>query len=195
VPAVIPHAWQSAEPVLCIPGHGSFDVTLAAITAQLLQRQGLGARAEVADALSIGRIFSLETEGLGLASLCYLGSATPAQIRYVLRRLRRKLPDAPIVVTLLEAQDAAADEDLNALPDNTVVRNSLSATIEEIIGARVGLRKRGESSPRGGCHPEHRSSSASRRSKPTAMNIMLAKHSSHAHIHLYHRHRWWPVDG
>ena len=134
-PVAVPHAWLGAEPVLCIPGHGPFDETLAAITAQLLQRQGLGARAEAADALSVARIFALDTEGAGLASLCYLGSATPAQIRYVVRRLRRKLPDAPIVVMLLEAQDAAADEDLNALPDNTVVRTSLSTTIEEIIAS------------------------------------------------------------
>ena len=147
MPAVIPHAWQSAEPVLCIPGHGSFDVTLAAITAQLLQRQGLGARAEVADALSIGRIFSLETEGLGLASLCYLGSATPAQIRYVVRRLRRKLPDAPIVVTLLEAQDAAADEDLNALPDNTVAQEFALSHDRGDHRERASVYARGVSCP------------------------------------------------
>ena len=54
--------------------------------------KGIGARAEQAGALSMSRIFSWETEGVALICLCYLEEVSPAQIRYALRRIRRRRP-------------------------------------------------------------------------------------------------------
>ena len=41
----------------------------------------------------MSRIFSLETEGVTLACICYLGGGKPAHIRYAVKRLRQKLPE------------------------------------------------------------------------------------------------------
>ena len=49
-------------------------------------RQRSGARAEKIDALSISRILNWETKGVELICLCYVEYATPAQIRYAIRR-------------------------------------------------------------------------------------------------------------
>jgi hypothetical protein len=85
--------WQTAKPVLCIPGLGPLDEAMALILAQLIERQGIGVRSESADALSMSRIFSLDTN-VALVCLCYVANPTSAQIRYAIRRLRRKAPEA-----------------------------------------------------------------------------------------------------
>jgi hypothetical protein len=90
--------WQTAKPVLCIPGLGPLDEAMALILAQLIERQGIGVRSESADALSMSRIFSLDTKDVALVCLCYVANPTSAQIRYAIRRLRRKAPEAFILV-------------------------------------------------------------------------------------------------
>jgi hypothetical protein len=57
------------------------------MVAHLIERQGIGARAEQAEALSMSRIFNWETQDIGLICLCYVEYATPAQIRYAIRRV------------------------------------------------------------------------------------------------------------
>ena len=88
------------KPVLCIPGIGPLDEAFTLIVAQSIERREIGVRAERWDALSVSRVFSLDTDGVELMCLCYLASVTSAQIRYSVRRLRRKVPDAFILVTL-----------------------------------------------------------------------------------------------
>ena len=99
----LPEQWRTKQPVLCIPGLGLLDEAVALMVAQLIERDGIGARVEQADALSVSRIFTLDTKDVALVCLCYVESATSAQVRYALRRLRRKAPDAFILVTMLGA--------------------------------------------------------------------------------------------
>jgi hypothetical protein len=75
--------------------------------AQLCNVHGLHARVEGPDALATANIFRLETEGVVLVCLSYLNTTNPAQIRYAVRRLRRKLPRARIMVGLWTGSDAA----------------------------------------------------------------------------------------
>ena len=49
----------------------------------------------------MSRILSWEIEGVELICLCYLEAATPAQIRYAIRRIRRRIPDVSIIVASL----------------------------------------------------------------------------------------------
>jgi predicted PurR-regulated permease PerM len=123
--------WQGDSPVLCVPGHGPLDDTLALIVAQLVRRHGLGSRAEAANALSMTRIFSLETEGVALICVCYL-AARPAEIRYAIKRLRRRFPEAIVMVCLPGQGEGEADQPLAVSEDIAVVR-SLSSTVQEIL--------------------------------------------------------------
>ena len=70
--------WRTEKPVLCIPGLGLLDEAAAMMIAQLLERQGIGARVEQADALSMSRISGWDTKGTAVVCFCYVGNASPA---------------------------------------------------------------------------------------------------------------------
>jgi hypothetical protein len=120
--------------VLCVPGASHLDEAFTLIVAQSIERQGIGVRSEHWDALSMARIFSLDTEGVELICLCYLSAVTPAQIRYAVRRLRRKVPQAFIIVTLARATDER-DFDTAIRDSNRVVlvRGSLADTPAKVL--------------------------------------------------------------
>ena len=58
----------------------------------------MGSRVEGPEALSTANIFRLDTSGVALVCLSYIGITSPAHLRYAVRRLRRKLPHASIMV-------------------------------------------------------------------------------------------------
>lgn len=128
----LPDEWRTGTPVLCIPGLGELDEALALVVAQLVERHGIGAKAEEADALTMSRIFSLDTGGAKLICLCYIENVTGAQLRYAVRRLRRKAPDAKVLIILMG--DTAAEIE-NELSDASYVRDSLEETVEAVIAA------------------------------------------------------------
>jgi hypothetical protein len=110
------------------------DEALALVVSQLVARRGIGTHAEEAEALSMSRIFTLDTGDAKLICLCYIESVTPAQIRYSVRRLRRKAPDAHILVSLMgetqEMDDAAANV--------SYARGSLEETVDAILTVAAG---------------------------------------------------------
>jgi hypothetical protein len=68
--------------VLCIPGLGPLDETVAMPLAQLLRREGVSAVSKETETLSISKLFGLELSDVALICLCYLEHATPAQLHY-----------------------------------------------------------------------------------------------------------------
>ena len=67
--------------------------------AEVLKKRGLGAKALRPDAISAGHIASLAKTEAKLVCLSYLGlGAGPALIRYVVRRLRRILPQGTAII-------------------------------------------------------------------------------------------------
>ena len=96
----LPAEWRE-ERVLCIPGIGQLDEAVALVVAQVLRKRGFGVRAEQAESLSVSRIFTLDTKGVSAICVSYIESATAAQIGYAVRRLRRKVPEAFILIALL----------------------------------------------------------------------------------------------
>ena len=138
----LPETWRTGTPVLCVPGVGLLDEAVALMMAQLLQRMGIESRAEPADALSMSRIFNLKTKNVALICLCYVEKATPAQIRYAIRRLRRNAPDAHILVSLVG--NTRKGEDQVGLLDggNTgLVAGTLRETVEGIRAVAIASEK------------------------------------------------------
>jgi predicted PurR-regulated permease PerM len=136
----LPAQWQTAKPVLCIPGLGPLDEAMALIMAQLIERQGIGVRSESADALSISRIFALDTKDVALVCLCYVAYPTSAQVRYAIRRLRRKAPEAFILVSVIGGADnVSGSEEFRACQADDV-RQSLSETIDQIKNLARGVK-------------------------------------------------------
>lgn len=89
-------SWQ-ATPVLCVAGRGSLDEASAAMLAQLVQKQGIGARVVPSTAVSPRNLFALDATGVQMVYLCYLEPGAFTNPHYLIRRLRRKLPKATIV--------------------------------------------------------------------------------------------------
>ena len=130
-PKSLPEGPRAEMPVLCIPGLSLLDEATAMVVAQLVERHGIGARAEQADALSMSRMFSWDIEGVALVCLCYVENPTSAQVRYAVRRIRRRLPNVNIVVALFGDPE---EVDGQELPSNTeFVERSLRATVDKIV--------------------------------------------------------------
>jgi predicted PurR-regulated permease PerM len=94
----LPPEWQGEHPVLCVAGRSLIDEAAAIMLAQLSTAHGLSARVEGAVALSTSNVFRLETTGVAVVCLVYLDASGPAHMRYSVRRLRRKLPKATIIL-------------------------------------------------------------------------------------------------
>jgi hypothetical protein len=132
----LPERWTAPDAVLCIPGVGELDEALAIIVAELVSRRGLGVRAEKAGALSMSRIFGLDMKDTQLICVCYLEDVTAAQVRYALRRLRRKAPSAEIVISVMgETENFEEAEVLSHVSQVHFVRASLEETVDAIIAS------------------------------------------------------------
>jgi hypothetical protein len=146
----LPPDWLGEHPVLCMAGRNLIDEAAAIMLAQLSTAHGLAARVEGAESLSSTNVFRLETTGVAIVCLVYLDTSGPAHMRYSVRRLRRKLPKAIIILgcwvndidpTSLEVlrDNAKADLVAASLGDTVklciettgVARHSLAASKQE----------------------------------------------------------------
>jgi len=118
--------------VLCIPGRGLLDEALAMPLAQLLRREGLSAKAKEAETLSMSKLFALEIKGVALICLCFLEHATPAQLHYATRRLRRKAPGVFILATVFDETRQTPHCDPLQLQDAEFLQGPLSAGVRRI---------------------------------------------------------------
>lgn len=137
----VPKEWREAQRVLCIPGLGQLDEAVALIVTQLVAKQGIRARAEGSGALSISRIFSLETDDVAVVCICYIENATPAQIRYATRRLRRKVPNALVITALVGKTDAVGNTEELFGEGSEPLQRSLEGTVNRIREIATNSRR------------------------------------------------------
>ena len=119
-------------PILCVAGRGPLDEAVAAILAQLLRKHGLAARVEGAEAVASPNVFRLETEGIALVCVSYLDNASTASMRYTIRRMRRKLPNA---IMLLGCWTDAEPAHLQQIVKADGVVNTLEAALAYVTSA------------------------------------------------------------
>jgi predicted PurR-regulated permease PerM len=132
----LPSDWLGEHPVLCLAGRSLIDEAAAIMLAQLSTAHGLAARVEGAESLSSTNVFRLETTGVVTVCLIYLDSSGPAHMRYSVRRLRRKLPKA-IIILCCWVKDVDPNA-LEVLRDNAkadLVAGSLGETVKLCIEA------------------------------------------------------------
>jgi predicted PurR-regulated permease PerM len=108
--------------VVCLPGRGPFDDAAAMMLAQVLRKRGIGAVVAPPELLR-GDVTGFDLGQVRQAWLCALeGGSSSAAARYLLRRLRRRMPGAQICAmiacagpearlpTALRAEEAVAVE-------------------------------------------------------------------------------------
>lgn len=139
----LPIEWQGGHPVLCVAGRSLLDEAAAIMLAQLSTAHGLAARVEAAEALSTANIFRLETAGLAIVCLVYLDASSPAHMRYNVRRLRRKLPRATIILGCwMRDIEPAALERLRDGAKADLAASSVGEALKLCIEAATGLEGR-----------------------------------------------------
>ena len=132
----LPSEWQGEHPVLCVAGRSLIDEAAAIMLGQLSTAHGLSARVEGAEALSTANIFRLETAGVAVVCLVYMDASGPAHMRYSVRRLRRKLPKATIILGCwMKDMDPAALESLREGAKADLAAASLGGALKLCIEA------------------------------------------------------------
>jgi predicted PurR-regulated permease PerM len=133
----LPPAWRAKAPVLCIAGRGPLDEAAASMLSQLLHKSGLKARVLQHEAASRMHLGSLDGEGVAMVCLCYLEiGGLPSHLRYLLRRLRQRLPAARLLVGLWPAEQAILTDDrLRAAVGAEVYTSSLREAVEACLEA------------------------------------------------------------
>ncbi len=138
-----PPAWQHEAPVLCLSGRGPLDETAAEMLAQLLGKHGLGANVAASMRASGAEIQGLDPTGIAMVCLCYLElSGNPVRLRYLLRRLRERLPGVLLMVGLWPVDyDSAADREMRQHVGADFYVSSLAeavATCLDVSGEQEG---------------------------------------------------------
>jgi hypothetical protein len=136
---------QKAAPpeptVLCVGGGGPLDEAAAAMLAQVLLKRGIGARVVPNHEVSSGNIFRLDVEGVESIVVSYLDSGGFANARYLVRRLRRRLPVNVTVLLGLWAQSEAEIDRSNVV--NVTEANSIVTSLAQAVDAVANRGRKG----------------------------------------------------
>ena len=134
-PADLAPGWEEEDSVLCIGGRTPLDEAAAAMLAGLLKKHGLKARLAESEAISAGHIVSLDAAKAKLVCLSFLGiGSSSAQVRYLVRRLRRILPPGCLILVGYWADDAAGAP-VKAL-EETAEADAYATSLHEAVGNR-----------------------------------------------------------
>jgi predicted PurR-regulated permease PerM len=151
----VPDVWKADGAVLCIAGRGPLDEAAATMLAQLLRKHGLGTRVVPHEAVSRSAILGLDTAGVQMVCLSYLDiSGRPAHLRYLLARLRGRVPNVPILVGLWPKDDAVLrDEAVQAALGAQHHVSSLRDAVVRCLKVAVGESLEGEAPAPGAAQP------------------------------------------
>jgi DNA-binding NarL/FixJ family response regulator len=130
-PATVPHLYADAQ-ILCLPGRGPFDNLASLMLAQLLKRDGIDASTTLHEAASRRKIGSLELKHIAAVCVLYLEiSGAPANVRFLIRRLKQRNPETKVVLGLLHQDELGARNEIPPLGADEYV-SSLKAAVEAI---------------------------------------------------------------
>ncbi|MFM0172980.1 AI-2E family transporter [Paraburkholderia sediminicola] len=119
--------------VLCIPGRGPLDALAITILLQLLGKHGFTSRALPHEAASRASIDQLDADDVGIVCILYLQiDGIPSHLRYLVRRIRARLPKVSIVVGLWVAEDT---EKWSADLQSAMGAECYATSLQEILAA------------------------------------------------------------
>jgi hypothetical protein len=139
--------WAVDEPVLAIGGRSPLDEAAGAILAEILKKRGLATKALPPEEISAGHIASLANTEAKLVCLSYLGlGAGPALIRYVVRRLRRILPNGTKILVCYWSDEGnkGATKAMLDTAEADAYATTLPEAVELCIKAAKGELESGE---------------------------------------------------
>jgi predicted PurR-regulated permease PerM len=135
-------AGGGTTPVLCIAGRGPLDEEASAMLAQLLARRGLASRVLPHAATARAAIGTLDVSAVAMVCISYVVlTGNPSHLRYLIRRLRRRLPqDVPVLVGFWpEGEEVLHDERLRAAVGANYYTSSLRDAVETCLKVPRGV--------------------------------------------------------
>ena len=131
----LPAAWRESDaPVLSIASRGPLDEAAGAMLAQLIQKHGIGARVVPSRAVLPANVPQLDPTGVRVVCLSYLDPSGFANARYLVRRLRQKLPRAKILLGLwTQTQTEIERSNVRAQTEVDFVGTSLAHAVERVV--------------------------------------------------------------
>lgn len=97
--------------IMCVAGRGPFDNTVTAMLAQIIERHGFVPRIVAHQAATRDAMSRLDLSGVKTVIISYLElTGSPAHLRFLVRRLRHKAPQARIIVGLWPGGEAALSD-------------------------------------------------------------------------------------
>ena len=142
--------WRGTAPVLCIAGKGLLDEAISTMLAQLLRKQGISARVIPHAATLRATIGKLDMGGIAMVCIsCLELAGGPSHLRYLLQRLRWRLPsDVPVLVGLWPDDDELLhDERLRAAVGADCYTSSLHEAVEACLKVAHKVSVDAQSSP------------------------------------------------
>jgi predicted PurR-regulated permease PerM len=137
--------WETDEPILCIGGRSALDEAAAAILAEVLKKHGMGAKTLGPEAISAAHIASLAGTKARLVCLSYLNlGLSPAHVRYLVRRLRRILPESTAILVCYWSgeNETPAAKQLVEVAEADAYATSLPQAVEISMAAAKGELRR-----------------------------------------------------
>ncbi|WP_045364165.1 AI-2E family transporter [Methyloceanibacter caenitepidi] len=126
--------WSVDTPVLCIAGRNGLDKAAALTLGRALEKRGLKASVLGPDTLSPGMIESLSETKAKLVCLSYLGfGGGPVEIRYMVRRLRRILPDGTMILVAYWNQENEGEAEAERKLLDVVNADGYANTLHEAV--------------------------------------------------------------
>jgi predicted PurR-regulated permease PerM len=140
----LPTGWQGETPVLCVAGRGPLEDIASAMLVQLLGKHGLGARTVSHAAISRSHAASFPAEGVAIICVTYLEvEHNLPHLRHLLRRLRRRMPKAKVLVGLWSASTTTTKEDRERMGINA---DHHASSLHEVVKGCVQAATQGDES-------------------------------------------------
>jgi predicted PurR-regulated permease PerM len=134
-PEELAEPYRTPFPVMFVAGQNQLDEAIALMLTQVLEKHGLGARVAPTASLSAQNIVKLGADDVALACLCFLNANSVAHMRYAVKRLRRRMPSATIVLLSLTLAPNLTSEELNEVVNPDVLATSFREIIELCLRA------------------------------------------------------------
>jgi hypothetical protein len=138
--ARMPDAWQVPFPILCIGSRSPLDEAACLMLAHVLANHGLKAWVQPFADVATAKMFKVDATNAPVVCLSYFGAASkPAHVRYLIRRLKRQMPESRFLACFwLLGDDAKKAEEWRAAAGADLVATSLQDALETCVAAASG---------------------------------------------------------
>jgi predicted PurR-regulated permease PerM len=129
----LPADWQGT-PVMCVAGRGPLDEAAALLLVDMLGKHGIGAHVVSSDETSANNIRELSCEGVRLTCVSYLEPGTFKNARYQVRRLRKRMPEVPVMAIFwgLSGDNSRYLDGIEAT-ECDIVTTGLKETVQHVL--------------------------------------------------------------